>query len=53
MRTAPAYCPTTSATGVETIGLWAAMYSRVLVGLMKRVASFRAKGIMHTSKPLT
>ena len=41
----------TSRTPVETIGLPPAMYSRVLVGLMVRVASFSAQGIRQTSKP--
>jgi hypothetical protein len=46
-----AYERTTSLMGVLTIGRSAAMYSSVLVGLMKRVASFRAKGSRHTSQP--
>ena len=37
--------------GVLTIGLPAAMYSRVLVGLMNRVASLRANGCRQTSQP--
>ena len=44
---------TTSRIGVLTIGLPAAMYSRVLVGLMKRVDSLRANGISATSQPAT
>ena len=36
---------------VETTGLPAAMYSGVLVGLMNRVASFRANGSSATSQP--
>ena len=43
----------TSWIGVLTIGLPAAMYSSVLVGLMKRVASFSANGIRQTSQPAT
>ena len=41
-------CPqsaTTSGTGVETTGTPAARNSGVLVGLMNRVASFKAKGM--------
>ena len=34
MATTSLNCATTSGTGVETIGLPAAMYSSVLVGLM-------------------
>ena len=48
-------CPYGSATsviGVLTMGRSAAMYSRVLVGLMKRVASLRANGSRHTSHPV-
>ena len=37
--------------GVLTIGLPAAMYSSVFVGLMKRVDSFSANGSRHTSQP--
>ena len=44
---------TTSATAVETIGLPAAMYSSVFVGLMYSVASLSAKGIRQTSNPFT
>ena len=46
-----AYELTTSAMGVLTIGRSAAMYSSVFVGLMNRVASFRANGMRHTSQP--
>ena len=45
------YGSATSVIGVLTIGCSAAMYSSVLVGLMKRVASFRANGSRHTSQP--
>ncbi len=34
---------------METIGLRAAMYSSVFVGLMARVASLRANGSVATS----
>jgi hypothetical protein len=53
MRTSPCwpYGRTTSRIDVDTIGLPAAMYSGVLVGLMKRVASLRAKGSSATSQP--
>ncbi len=37
--------------GVDTTGFPAAMYSSVFVGLTKRVASFRANGIIATSHP--
>jgi hypothetical protein len=43
----------TSWMGVETIGLPAAMYSSVLVGLMNSVDSLSANGIRHTSHPAT
>jgi hypothetical protein len=45
------YGPATSRIGVLTIGCSAAMYSSVLVGLMKRVASLSANGMMLTSQP--
>ena len=51
MGTTSAYCCATSRTGVLTIGLPAARYSSVLVGLMKRVDALSAKGIMQTSQP--
>src|SRR5690606_4538507 len=41
----------TSCIGVETTGTPAARYSGVLVGLIKRVDSFKAKGISATSQP--
>src|ERR671932_147116 len=47
-------CPygrTTSRIEVDTTGLPAARYSGVLVGLMKRVDSLRAKGNKATSHP--
>jgi hypothetical protein len=44
---------TTSATAVDTIGLPAAMYSSVLVGLMYSVASLSANGMRHTSNAFT
>src|SRR5581483_143837 len=43
-------CAMTSSTGVETIGRPVAIYSKALVGLINRVASFIAKGMMQTSK---
>jgi hypothetical protein len=49
MRTMSPKHSITSAIGVLTIGFPAAMYSRVLVGLMKRVESLSAKGMRHTS----
>ena len=39
-------------TAVLTIGRPVAIYSSVLVGLMNSVASFKAKGMRQTSKPL-
>jgi hypothetical protein len=36
---------------VDTTGNPAARYSKVFVGLMDRVASFSAKGMIATSKP--
>src|SRR3954454_20596942 len=45
------YCGSTSTMGGETTGGPAAKYSGVLVGLMNRVASLRAKGIRATSQP--
>lgn len=53
MRTTSPYMPITSRIGVLTMGFSAAMYSRVLVGLMYCVASFCAKGSRHTSHPAT
>jgi hypothetical protein len=49
IRTIPSKHSTTSLIGVLTLGLPAAMYSSVLVGLMKRVESLSANGSRHTS----
>ena len=49
-RSSP-YGRTTSGIDVDTTGLPAARYSGVFVGLMKRVASLRAKGSIATSQP--
>src|SRR5690242_14118895 len=51
IATTSPYISTTSLIGVLTIGSSAAMYSRVLVGLMKRVDSFSAKGSRQTFQP--
>ena len=48
MRTTSPYRLATSLIAVLTTGLPAAMYSSVLVGLMKRVDSFRANGSRPT-----
>jgi hypothetical protein len=44
------YGRTTSRIEVDTTGLPAAKYSGVFVGLMKRVDSFLANGIIATSQ---
>ncbi|MNN10162.1 hypothetical protein D3C81_1230790 [compost metagenome] len=51
MATMSPYGTATSVIDVLTMGSCAAMYSSTLVGLMKRVASFLAKGSRHTSQP--
>src|SRR5262250_1962663 len=51
MRTTSLNIALTSWMPVETTGLPAAMYSSVFVGLMQRVASLSAKGMMHASRP--
>ncbi len=51
IATTPAYGSTTSRIGVLTIGLPAAMYSSIFVGLMKRVDSLSANGSRQTSQP--
>ncbi len=53
MSTGPAspQSRTTSRTGVDTTGKPAARNSGVLVGLMKRVLSLRAKGMKPASQP--
>ncbi|MCY1459134.1 hypothetical protein D9M71_765810 [compost metagenome] len=48
-----AYSRITSRTGVVTTGFCAAMYSSVLVGLMKAVEAFIANGSRQTSQPAT
>ena len=49
--TAWPYSEITSRIAVLTTGFSPAMYSSVLVGLMKRVDSFNANGIRPTSQP--
>jgi hypothetical protein len=49
---APPYGSTTSRIAVDTTGFPAARYSSVFVGLMNRVASFSANGMIATSHPL-
>src|SRR4051812_9063260 len=53
MRAKPSspYGRTTSRTGVETTGNPAERNSGVFVGLIKRVESFIANGMMATSQP--
>ena len=51
IRTTSPYKVATSLIGVLTAGFPAAMYSRVLVGLMNRVDSFRANGSSPTFQP--